>query len=139
MGRIYVRLERWDEADACFARAAGLGGAPWDTRAVDREIRVDALRHLALERRRQHRYEEAAEAWRQLLEAGAGPGLTQEARLALAIHHEHRVQNLEEARRQAERALASERNPAEIDGLRHRLARIDRKLDRTRARRSEGL
>ena len=35
MGQIYVRLGRWDEADACFARAAGLGEAPWDA-AVDR-------------------------------------------------------------------------------------------------------
>ena len=75
MGQIYVRLGRWDEADACFARAAGLGDAPWDARSIDRGIRADALRHLALERRRQHRYEEAAEAWRQLLEAGAGPRL----------------------------------------------------------------
>jgi hypothetical protein len=138
MGQIYVRLGRWDEADACFARAAGLGGAPWDSRAVDREIRADALRHLALERRRQRRYDEAADAWRQLLEAGAGPALTQEARLALAIHHEHRVHDLEEARRQAERALASEQDAAGADALRHRLARLDRKRDRAKAHWSQG-
>jgi hypothetical protein len=134
MGQIYVRLERWDEADACFTRAAGLSGAPWDPRSVDREIRADALRHLALERRRQHRYEDAAQAWRELLETGAGPGLTQEARRALAIHHEHRVHDLEEARRQAEQALASEQNPAEADALRHRLARLNRKLQRAKTR-----
>ena len=128
MGHIYVRLGRWDEADACFTRAAGIGGAPWDARSIDREIRADALRHLALERRRRHRHEAAAEAWRQLLDAGAGPAFTQEARRALAIHHEHRVRDLEEARRQAERALASERDPVEAEALRHRLARLDRKL-----------
>jgi len=128
MGQIYVRLGRWDEADACFTRAAGLGEAPWDARSIDREIRADALRHLALERRHRRRYEEAAEAWRQLLEAGAGPGFTQEARRALAIHHEHRVRNLEEARRHAERALASEQDPAEAAALRHRLERLNRKL-----------
>ena len=128
MGRIYVRLGRWDEADACFTRAAGLGEAPWDARSIDCEIRADALRHLALERRRQHRYEEAAEAWRHLLEAGAGPAFTQEARRALAIHHEHRVRDLDEARRQAERALAVEPDPLEAEALRHRLARLDRKL-----------
>ena len=130
MGQIYVRLGRWDEADACFVRAAGLGAAPWEARAVDREIRADALRQLALERRRRHRYESAADAWRQLLEAGAGPALTQEARRALAIHHEHRVRNLEEARRHAEGALASEQDPAEAEALRHRIARLDRKLGR---------
>jgi tetratricopeptide (TPR) repeat protein len=130
MGQIYVRLGRWDEADACFVRAAGLGAAPWDARAVDREIRADALRQLALERRRRHRYEAAADAWRQLLEAGAGPAPTQEARRALAIHHEHRVRNLEEARRHAEGALASEQDPDEAEALRHRIARLDRKLGR---------
>jgi uncharacterized protein YprB with RNaseH-like and TPR domain len=127
MGQIHVRLGRWGEADAYFTRAAGLGEAPWDSRSVDSDIRADALRNLALEQRR---YGEAAEAWRQLLEAGAGSDFAQEARLALAIHHEHRVHDLEEARRQAERALAAEQDPTEADALRHRLARIDRKLGR---------
>ena len=47
---------------------------------------------------------------------------------ALAIHHEHRVRDLDEARRQAERALAVEPDPLEAEALRHRLARLDRKL-----------
>ena len=106
----------------------GLGNAPWDAQAIDCAIRADALRHLALERRRQHRHDEAAEAWRHLLEAGAGRAFTQEARRALAIHHEHRAHDLLEARRQAERALASEQDPAEAEALRHRLARLNRKL-----------
>jgi uncharacterized protein YprB with RNaseH-like and TPR domain len=130
MGQIYARLGRWADADACFTRAAGLGATPWDARTIDPEVRADALRHLALERRRQRRYAEAAEAWRLLLEAGAGPSCSREARLALAIHHEHRVHDLLEARRHAERALASEQDPSEIDALRHRLARLDRKLGR---------
>jgi len=138
MGQIYVRLGRSEEADASFARAAGIGGAPWDARTIDPEIRAEALRHLALERRRRHRYEEAADAWRQLLEAGAGPAFTQEARRALAIHHEHRVHDLEEARRQAERALAAEQDPVGAEALRHRLARLDRKLGRSRTRWSDG-
>ena len=138
MGRIYERLGRWDEADRCFSRAAGLGDAPWEGRSIDRELRADALRHLALERRRQRRYEEAADAWRRLLETEAGPGFTREARRALAIHHEHRVRNLEEARRHAEQALASEQDPAEADALRHRLARLDGKLDRARTQWSQG-
>ena len=65
-----------------------------------------------------------------LLGAGAPPTYAQEARRALAIHHEHRVHDLGEARRLAERALAAEADPAEADALRHRLARLDRKLRR---------
>jgi hypothetical protein len=134
MGQIYQRLGRWSDADACFVRAAGLGDAPWEARSVERDIRADALRHLALERRRQHRYEDAADAWRHLLDSGAGPAVTQEARRALAIHHEHRVRDLEAARQFAERALASEQDPAEAEALRHRLARLGRKLERTTGR-----
>jgi hypothetical protein len=130
MGHIYTRLARWDEAEACFCRAAGLDEAPWDARSVDPEVRADALRQLALERRRRHRYAEAAEAWRRLLDAGPPSAYAQEARRALAVHHEHRVRDLDEARRQAERALALEQDPAEAEALRHRLARLDRKLRR---------
>jgi len=130
MGHIYARLARWDEAEACFCRAAGFGEAPWDATSVDPEIRADALRHLALERRRRHRYAEAAEAWHRLLDAGPPSGYAQEARRALAVHHEHRVRDLEEARRHAERALAAEPDPVEAEALRHRLARLDRKLRR---------
>ena len=58
MGRIYARLGRWAEADACFSRAAGLGDAPWDvTESIDASIRADALRQLAIERRRRRRYD----------------------------------------------------------------------------------
>jgi len=102
---------------------------------------IHSVRYSRFFRRRsryRHRYEEAAEAWRQLLEPGAAPAFTQEARRALAIHHEHRMHNLEEARRQAERALASERDPAEIEALRHRLSRLDRKLGRARTPWSDG-
>jgi hypothetical protein len=38
------------------------------------------------------------------------------------------VRDLDEARRQAERALASEQDPVEAEALRHRLARLNRKL-----------
>ncbi len=134
MGQIYQRLGRWSEADACFVRAAGLGDAPWEARSVDCDIRADALRCLAIERRRQHRYEDSADAWRHLLDSGAGPAATQEASRALAIHHEHRVRDLEAARQFAERALASEHDPAEAEALRYRLARLGRKLDRTKGR-----
>jgi tetratricopeptide (TPR) repeat protein len=138
MGQIYQRLGKWSEADACFARAAGLGDAPWEARSVEQDIRADALRRLALERRRQRRYQDAADAWQHLLDSGAGPAVTREARRALAIHHEHRVRDLDAARQFAEGALASEKDPVEAEALRHRLARLGRKLDRGKTRWSEG-
>jgi hypothetical protein len=130
MGQIYERLGRLEEADACFARASGMGVVPWEADAVDPVIRADALRALALHRRRQHRHDDAAAAWRTLLESGAAPDYQQEARRALAIHHEHRARDFGAARHFAAHALESERDPAEADALRHRLARLDRKLGR---------
>ena len=127
MGQIYERLGRSGEAEAHFSRAAGLDPAPWDTRSIDRTIRAEALQHLAVHRRRQRRYAAAAEAWQGMLDAGAGQPLAQEARRALAIHHEHRCRDLDAARAFVLHALESERAPAQIDALRHRLARLNRK------------
>jgi hypothetical protein len=132
LGQIYERLGRMDAADACFLRAAGLNNAPWDAGSVDGDIRAEALQRLAIQRRRQHRFDEAADAWRRILEAGASPAYVQEARCALAIYHEHRVRDLEAARRFAEHALESEQDPAGADALRHRLARLERKLGRAK-------
>jgi hypothetical protein len=132
MGQIYARLGRSAEADACFSRAAGLENAPWVSPSVDASIRADALKSLALERRRRRQYEAAAEAWERLLQAGVGHASAQEARRALAIHHEHRDHDLAAARQFAEHALASEQDPAAADALRHRLARLERKLDRSK-------
>jgi uncharacterized protein YprB with RNaseH-like and TPR domain len=129
MGQIYERLGRSGEAEAHFARAAGLGAAPWDARSVDRTIRADALHHLAVHRRRQRHYAAAADAWSGMLDAGAEPPLAQQARRALAIHHEHRSRDLDTARAFVLRALESEPDPAQIDALRHRLARLDRKRE----------
>ncbi len=131
MGRMYARLGRGTEADACFSRAAGLGDAPWVPPSVEASIRADALRSLALERRRRRQYEAAADAWEQLLRAGVDHASAQEARRALAIHHEHRDHDLAAARQLAEHALASEQDPAAADALRHRLARLKRKLGRS--------
>jgi uncharacterized protein len=130
MGQIYDRLGRPDEADACLSRASGMGDAVWETASIDPVIRADALRLLAVHRRRQRRFEDAAAAWQALLASGAAPDYQQEARRALAIHHEHRARDFDAARRFAEHALAAEQDPAEAEALRHRLARLDRKLGR---------
>jgi hypothetical protein len=46
----------------------------------------------------------------------------------LAIHHEHRVRDPGRARELALFALGESQDGRRADGLRHRLARLDRKL-----------
>jgi len=56
------------------------------------------------------------------------PGILREALEALAIHHEHRVRDLSTALAFARRTLDAGPIAARRDSLRHRLARIERKL-----------
>jgi hypothetical protein len=81
--------------------------------------------------RRVRRYDEAAACWRRLLDLGGGPSrVVREASEALAIHHEHRVRDLGAARTFALRSLEHGRHPAWADAVRHRLSRIERKMER---------
>lgn len=128
LGQLYERAGRAGDAETCYVRAAGIGAGPWHPRCIERGVRAEALRRLALARRRQRRYLEAAEAWEALLNAGAGPAAVQEARRALAIHHEHRTRDLASARTLAETALRTEQDPVRVGALRYRLERLNRKL-----------
>lgn len=127
MGQVYERVNRADDAEACYVRAAGLGDAPWAPHGVALDIRIDALRLLAVMRRRQRRFLDAASAWEAVLDCGVDRVTLQEARRALAIHHEHRTRDLESARRFAECALQTEQNPNRVLALRYRLDRLNRK------------
>jgi hypothetical protein len=95
-------------------------------------IRIDALRLLALTLRHARRFDEAAGCWRRLLDIPGCPGqIAREANEALAIHHEHRVRDLTGAQAFALRSLAGvddRRHPAWSQAVRHRLARIERKM-----------
>jgi hypothetical protein len=97
--------------------------------AIDRHVRADALHWLALHRRRGRRFQEAADAWQQLVGI---PGLDadrkREALEALAIHHEHRAKDLEAARGFALSALQLSGDARRVDDVRHRLGRLSRKL-----------
>lgn len=130
MGGLYQRAGRLGEAEACYVRASGLGDAGWDAGTIERDIRADALRSLALLRRRQRRWTDAAEAWAALVDAATDRATEQEARRALAIHHEHRTHDLEAARQAAEEAARAERDPDRLKDLQHRLDRIGRKRER---------
>jgi len=125
LGRVYERAGSFDRAEACFRGAAASDAT---------EIKAEALYRLALRFRRDRRYEEAAAIWRDVLawtERTRGKRslleLRQVAAEALAIHLEHRRRDLTGARTHALFAL-EQSNACRADDVRHRLARIDRKL-----------
>jgi uncharacterized protein len=137
LGRVYERAGTDDRlpgragalerAEACYARAA-------ESRTA--EVKGEALYRLALRHRRERRFEEAAAIWRQVIELTEPRGvrrmtglaeLRQFAAEALAIHHEHRDRDLESAREIAIFAL-EEAAGRRAEDVRHRLARIDRKI-----------
>jgi tetratricopeptide (TPR) repeat protein len=110
LGRLYERAGRTAEARDCYARAPDLGGSEL--------THAEALRALAVTCRRARRHDEAAAAWRRLLDLRrCPPRVAREATEALAIHHEHRTRDLQEAH-----GLALELQDH------HRLARLKRKL-----------
>jgi hypothetical protein len=121
LGRLYERGGLLDEARACFARAIEFDD--------DRHARVEALRADAILSRRERRYADAAEAWRQMLSMReCPPRWAQEAAEALAVHHEHRARDLSAARRFAMQTLQFNVTRSRAQAVHHRLARIDRKL-----------
>ena len=123
LGRLYERAGLMDDAVASYRRAAA-GGAV--------SVRVEALRASAIVLRRLRRYGEAADAWRDLLASPqCSPAYAREASEALAVHHEHRVRNLDMARNFAVQSLSLQGTPARQQATKHRLSRLDRKLGYT--------
>lgn len=121
LGRLYERAGRTADAYACYLRADELPG--------DVPTRADALRAYALLSRRRRRYEDAATAWRRILDLRpCPPAIAREAAEALAVHHEHRARDLSEARRFAVQTLQFNGSVSRRQAVQHRLARIDRKL-----------
>ncbi len=123
LGALYERGGWLEPAVACFRAAAD---DHWQTH----ELRRAAARSLGRLLRRLRRFEEAAEAWHMLLRLGGRPQLLREAREALAIHHEHRGGQLEEARRHAEAGVEQAIGRGEREQFGRRLARLERKLAR---------
>jgi uncharacterized protein YprB with RNaseH-like and TPR domain len=124
MGRLYERAGLAAEARAAFERAAQMT-------AADPVTRAEALRGYAVLSRRQRLYEEAAAAWRRILELrGCPSGIRREATEALAVHHEHRLHDPCAARTFAVQAMTLPQTPARREAVQHRLARLDRKLGR---------
>ncbi len=139
LGRVYERADDTTRAEQAFERAAELAGIAVERGLRPRQgvewmwtpqgIRAEAIRALALSARRGRRYSEAAARWRQLLELqGCPAAFRREATEALAIHHEHRERDLTAARMFALKSLEAGTEKAWGDAVRHRLARLERKL-----------
>lgn len=123
LGRIFDRAGMTGQASTCYDAAVMLG--------EDSDTIGEALRAAAILLRRARRYDEAAGAWGKILDLRPCPSaLAREAVEALAVHHEHRARELDTARRFALESLTLTTNHSRMEAARHRLARIDRKLDR---------
>lgn len=128
LGRLFELLARPEDAECCYLAAAS--DEPGPGAEGDRLARAEALRWIAVQRRRTRRFDEAADAWRRLAAIdGIDPELCREALEALAIHHEHRVRDLPTAREFALRALDLAEDARRVNEVRHRLGRLSRKLD----------
>jgi uncharacterized protein YprB with RNaseH-like and TPR domain len=140
VGRVYERAGRDRDAADAFERALALvaSPAPAASAGTSGRIAAGALRSLAVLARRGRRYDAAALRWRELVDRpGCPPRLAREGLEALAIHHEHRVRDLQAAKTFAlqglERAAppgTDGTNAAGDSSLRHRLARLNRKMAR---------
>jgi uncharacterized protein YprB with RNaseH-like and TPR domain len=126
LGRTYARAGMEARARDAFMRSIDLSRAP---AGVFDGARAEALRGLALSWRRARCYCEAAECWQQIVDMRGCPvALAREATEALAIHHEHRVRDLDAAKTFALLSLGVDAQPAWTQSVQHRLARIERKI-----------
>ena len=129
LGRLYERAGLLEDALRAFTQAVEESSNKTIDGGASGTIRVEALRAAAILLRRLHRYEQAAARWRDLLAAPqCPPTYAREASEALAVHHEHRVRDLPTARAFAVRSLTLQASPAREHAIKHRLARLDRKL-----------
>ena len=129
LGHVYAGAGLEDRARAAYSHAIDRCRSP---RGAYDPIRIEALRLLALAWRRARQFEKAAACWSELLDIRGCPApLGREATIALAIHHEHRKRDLVLAKRFALGGLASVDaglRPALVQAVKHRLARIERKM-----------
>ena len=120
-GRLYEAASLYDLACEAYRRSLHL--------PADALTRAEALRCQGALLRRMRRFEEAAEAWEALLGLRrCPPHFAREASEALAVHLEHRRRDPQAARRLALQSLRLSHTAARQDAVRHRLARLDRKL-----------
>jgi uncharacterized protein YprB with RNaseH-like and TPR domain len=121
LGRLYERGELNDLACEAYRRATDLPADPVTC--------AESFRSYAVLCRRQRRFRDAAAAWQRIIELRRCPPLiVREAVQALAVHHEHRLRDPHAARQFALQSLRLEATASRQHAVRHRLARLERKL-----------
>jgi hypothetical protein len=142
LGRVFERAgtdDRFHARAHALARAEQCYTCALESRAA--EVKGEALYRLGIRHRRERRFTEAAAIWREVIELTEPRGIRRIGPLgelrrfateALAIHHEHREGDLTGARELALFGL-QEAAGRRADGMRHRLARLDRKISRAAA------
>jgi hypothetical protein len=132
LGHVYAYAGFDERARAAYRHAIGRCRSP---RGAYDVVRIDALRRLGFACRRARLFDEAADCWTELLAIpGCPPIVEREATAALAIHNEHRRRDLSTAKTFALRTLEIGPGPAWKAAAQHRLARLDRKLQRSEVR-----
>jgi hypothetical protein len=127
LGHVYLRAGLDARACDAYRRAVDLT----ERGAVSQVIRIESLRALAITLRRARKHADAAACWRRLVDTpGCPPRVAREAAEALAVHHEHRERDLAAAKAFALRGLELDARPASTSAVEHRLARIERKMER---------
>ncbi|NQW03653.1 MAG: ribonuclease H-like domain-containing protein [Acidobacteria bacterium] len=119
LGHLYERQGELERALEAYVLAGN---------ADDRDLSGRSLERQALLLRRQRRFDEAAVAWQRVLDSARRPfnAIERRAAEALAIHHEHRAQDLDAAKRYAE-VVRGQVTGRHVAGVEHRLGRIARK------------
>jgi uncharacterized protein len=131
LGRLLERVGHDERAEACYRQALAMTEGSWQS--DDEVVRAEVLRVLAVRCRRAGRHGEAAQHWQALTTMGrCPPGVMREALEALAIHHEHRARDLEQARLFAERTRQLSAGTRYASEVEQRLARLRRKMGEAR-------
>ena len=131
LGSIYARAGHEALGRQAYQRAIDLSSEEGrrDASSSSAAVHAEALRSLALMFRRGRAHDQAAGCWRQILDIRTCPQpIAREANAALAIHHEHRLRDLAAAKDFALRSLEHGTRPGWQDAVRHRLARLERKM-----------
>jgi uncharacterized protein len=138
VGHVHAEAGLDGAAKEAYRRAVALSFAtdriarsPGSSGRSTASLRVTALRALARAERRARAFDDAAACWQRLADLPECPArIVAEALEALAVHHEHRLRNLTTARVLALRSLEHEARPSWNDAVRHRVARLEKKLER---------
>jgi tetratricopeptide (TPR) repeat protein len=121
LGRIHMSRGRFEEAAACYAEA--LQSCSYS------ELEWEILRDLSMVHKKQEKYLQCVENWKEMITLDPQRDLF--PYIELAKYYEHREREYDRAADYAARAFGvAFLSPAEEEEIRHRLTRLQRKRER---------